>query len=67
MTKETLTKEEVEDLVEANSDIKIKREEKMSDLIEEDIKEEKDAKEETQNNEETKSKKTKTSKKETEE
>ena len=67
MTKETLTKEEIEDLVEANSDIKIKREEKMSDLIEEDIKEEKDAKEETQNNEETKSKKTKTSKKETEE
>ena len=67
MTKETLTKEEIEDLVEANSDIKIKREEKMSDLIEEDIKEEKEAKEATENNEETKSKKTKTSKKETEE
>ena len=61
MKKETLTKEEIEDLVEANSDIKIKKEEKMSDLIEEDIKEEK-AKEE-----ETKTKKSKSSKNETEE
>ncbi len=31
--KETLTKEEIEDIVEANSDIKIKKEEKLSDEI----------------------------------
>ena len=65
MTKETLTKEEIEDIVEANSDIKIKREEKLSDQIKEDIEEEKQEK--TEEKEETKSKKIKTSKKETEE
>ena len=65
MTKETLTKEEIEDIVEANSDIKIKREEKLSDQIKEDIEEEKQEK--TEEKEENKSKKIKTSKKETEE
>ncbi len=39
--KETLTKEEIEDIVEANSDIKIKREEKLSDEIIEEEKENK--------------------------
>ena len=39
--KETLTKEEIEDIVEANSDIKIKREEKLSDEIKEEEKENK--------------------------
>ncbi len=43
--KETLTKEEIEDLVEANSDIKIKREEKLSDEIKEEEKENKFEKE----------------------
>ena len=62
MTKETLTKEEIEDLVEANSDIKIKKEEKLSDQIKEDIEEEK-----LEKDEDTKSKKTKNSKKEIEE
>ena len=62
MTKETLTKEEIEDLVEANSDIKIKKEEKLSDQIKEDIEEEK-----LEKDEDTKSKKVKNSKKEIEE
>ena len=62
MAKETLTKEEIEDLVEANSDIKIKKEEKLSDQIKEDIEEEK-----LEKAEDTKSKKTKNSKKEIEE
>ena len=39
--KETLTKEEIEEIVEANSDIKIKREEKLSDEIKEEEKENK--------------------------
>ena len=43
--KETLTKEEIEDIVEANSDIKIKREEKLSDEIKEEEKENKSEKE----------------------
>ncbi len=43
--KETLTKEEIEDIVEANSDIKIKREEKLSDEIKEEEKENKFEKE----------------------
>ena len=43
--KETLTKEEIEDIVEANSDIKIKREEKLSDEIKEEEKENKFKKE----------------------
>ena len=43
--KETLTKEEIEDIVEANSDIKIKREEKLSDEIKEAEKENKFEKE----------------------
>ncbi len=42
---ETLTKEEIEDIVEANSDIKIKREEKLSDEIKEEEKENKFEKE----------------------
>ena len=50
--KETLTKEEIEDIVEANSDIKVKKDEKISD----DEKENKEVKEESK--EET-SKKTK--------
>ena len=44
--KETLTKEEIEDIVEANSDIKIKREEKLSDEIKEDEKEKREMKSE---------------------
>ena len=44
--KETLTKEEIEDIVEANSDIKIKREEKLSDEIKEEEKENKEMKSE---------------------
>ena len=44
--KETLTKEEIEDIVEANSDIKIKREEKISDEIKEDEKEKREMKSE---------------------
>ena len=43
--KETLIKEEIEDIVEANSDIKIKREEKLSDEIKEEEKENKFEKE----------------------
>ena len=43
--KETLTKEEIEDIVEANSDIKIKKEEKLSDEIKEEEKENKFEKE----------------------
>ena len=43
--KETLTKEEIEEIVEANSDIKIKREEKLSDEIKEEEKENKFEKE----------------------
>lgn len=43
--KETLTKEEIEDIVEANRDIKIKREEKLSDEIKEEEKENKFEKE----------------------
>ena len=43
--KETLTKEEIEDIVEANSDIKIKREEKLLDEIKEEEKENKFEKE----------------------
>ena len=43
--KETLTKEEIEDIVEANSDIKIKREEKLSNEIKEEEKENKFEKE----------------------
>ena len=50
--KETLTKEEIEDIVEANSDIKVKKEEKISD-------EEKDNKEVKEENKEETSKKTK--------
>ena len=44
--KETLTKEEIEDIVEANSNIKIKKEEKISD-------EDKEIKEVEENKEET--------------
>ena len=50
--KETLTKEEIEDIVEANSDIKVKKDEKISD-------EEKDDKEVKEENKEETSKKTK--------
>ena len=50
--KETLTKEEIEDIVEANSEIKIKKDEKISD-------EEKENKEEKEENKEETSKKTK--------
>ena len=50
--KETLTKEEIEDIVEANSEIKIKKDEKISD-------EERENKEEKEENKEETSKKTK--------
>ena len=52
--KETLTKEEIEDIVEANSDIKIKREEKISDEIKEDEKEKKEMKSEKETSRKTK-------------
>ena len=54
--------EGMEDLGEANSEIKIKKEEKLSDQIKEDIEEEK-----LEKDEDTKSKKVKNSKKEIEE
>ena len=52
--KETLTKEEIEDIVEANSDIKIKREEKLSDEIKEEEKENKENKSEKETPKKTK-------------
>ena len=52
--KETLTKEEIEDIVEANSDIKIKREEKLSDEIKEEEKENKEMKSEKETSKKTK-------------
>lgn len=52
--KETLTKEEIEDIVEANSDIKIKREEKLSDEIKEEEKENKKNKSEKETSKKTK-------------
>ena len=52
--KETLTKEEIEDIVEANSDIKIKREEKLSDEIKEEKKENKEMKSEKETSKKTK-------------
>ena len=52
--KETLTKEEIEDIVEANSDIKIKREEKLSDEIKEEEKENKEVKSEKETSKKTK-------------
>ena len=52
--KETLTKEEIEDIVEANSDIKIKREEKLSDEIKEEEKEKREMKSEKETLKKTK-------------
>ena len=52
--KETLTKEEIEDIVEANSDIKIKREEKLSDEIKEEEKEKREMKSEKETSKKTK-------------